>query len=132
MNSRIVGTWRLAKGAAAFDDGSPAPLPYGGEKAMGRLTLTADGRMMAVLCDGRATLPEGETREYSSYCGNYSFDGERLVTRVDATSDPVRLAGEQIRNVSFEGAYMVFRHTTRRADGRSTHRSLSWEKISDA
>jgi len=131
MSTSIIGTWRLAKGSATFDDGTRAPPPYGGEKPMGRLTLDADGRMMAVLCDGRPTLADGAAREYSSYCGNYTFDGKRLVTRVDATSDPGRLSGEQVRAVSFEDGYMVFRHTTRRADGRHVHREMSWEKISD-
>ena len=131
MSTSIVGTWRLAKGSAKFEDGTPAPPPYGGEKGMGRISLNAEGRMIAVLCDGRPTLPEGTTREYSSYCGNYTFDGTKLVTRVDATSDGTRLTGDQVRQVSFEGPYMVFRHTATRADGRKVHREMSWEKISD-
>ena len=127
----IIGTWRLAGGKATLDDGTPAPLPYGGEKGMGRVIFDADGRMMAVLCDGRRELPPGTAREYSSYCGNYTFDGKRLVTEVDATSDPGRLKGQQIREVAFEGKYMVFRHTVTRPDGRRVRREMSWEKISD-
>jgi len=128
----IIGTWKLVDGRATFEDGTPAPPPYGGEKAMGRVTFDGDGRMMAVLCDGRRELPKGETREYSSYCGNYTFDGNRLVTVVDCMSDSARLGGEQIREVSFEGDCMVFRHTVRRADGRRIRREMSWQKIADA
>ncbi|MDX2156449.1 MAG: lipocalin-like domain-containing protein [Hyphomicrobiaceae bacterium] len=131
MSSSIVGTWRLVKGNATFEDGTSAPPPYGGEKGMGRVTFDPDGRMMAVLCDGRRQLPSGMVREYSSYCGNYTFDGERLLTQVDATSDPGRLGGDQVREVAFEGHYMVFRHTVTRADGRRLRREMSWEKISD-
>lgn len=131
MSKSIVGTWRLAGGKATFEDGTPAPPPYGGERAMGRVIFDAGGRMMAVLCDGRTELPPGEPREYSSYCGNYTFDGTRLVTRVDATSDTGRLAGDQVRMVSFEGDHMVFRHTVGRADGRRIRREMSWMKISD-
>ena len=131
-SSSITGTWRLADGKATdVDDGTPAPPPYGGEKAMGRVTFNAAGRMMAVLCDGRRELPANATREYSSYCGNYTFDGRRLVTEVDATSDAGRLAGKQVREVAFEGRYMVFRHTVTRADGRRIRREMSWEKIAD-
>jgi len=36
---------------------------------------------MSVVCDGRKELPAGVSRDYSSYCGNYTYDGERLVTR---------------------------------------------------
>src|SRR3546814_8562170 len=76
---------------------------------MGIVTFTADGRMMAVLCDGRAELPaDWPGREYNSYCGNYRFDGETLVTTVDAASDPSRFA-PQIRRVSFDGERMVLR-----------------------
>lgn len=127
----IVGTWRLVRGTVISETGEPAPPPYGGEKGMGRVTFNVDGRMMAVLCDGRPSLPPGQSREYSSYCGNYTFDGRRLVTKVDAASDMVRLGGDQIRNVEFVGERMVFRHTVRRADGQSFRRELWWEKISD-
>ena len=89
----IVGTWKLLHATARDAAGAARPLPYGG-KALGRLTLTADGRMMSVVCDGRTELPAGVRREYSSYCGTYTYDGERLVTRVDAASDPTRIGSE--------------------------------------
>ena len=40
--------------------GNLLPAPYG-PQAMGRVVFNADGRMMAVLCDGRASLPPGMT-----------------------------------------------------------------------
>ena len=70
---------------------------------MGLVTFTSDGRMMSVLVDGRASLPEGTPRQYSSYCGNYTFDGSTLTTVVDANCDPVRFTAPQIRKVRFEG-----------------------------
>ena len=75
--------------------GAARPLPYGG-KALGRVTFTADGRMTSVVpaTDGRS-CPAGVSREYSSYRGNYTYDGERLVTRVDAASDPTRIGSDQ-------------------------------------
>src|SRR5438094_9780871 len=83
----IVGTWKLAAAVARDRNGNPLPAPYGG-KGMGRLTLNADGRMMAVTCDGRPELPAGTSRAYSSYCGNYSFDGSRPLTRAGARPGP--------------------------------------------
>jgi hypothetical protein len=47
---------------------------------------------------------QGVRREYSSYCGNYTYDGERLVTRVDAASDPTRIGSDQVRGVRFTSA----------------------------
>jgi starch phosphorylase len=30
------------------------------------------------VCDGRLELPAGVSREYSSYCGNYTYDGTQV------------------------------------------------------
>jgi len=57
----------------------------------------------AVLVDGRATLPDGTPRQYSSYCGNYTLDGRKLTTIVDANCDPVRFTAPQVRKVRFDG-----------------------------
>ena len=61
----IVGTWRMTGATAKDKDGRPLPEPYGG-RGMGRVAFTADGRMMAVTCDGRSSLPAGTERAYSS------------------------------------------------------------------
>ena len=127
----IVGTWALVRGTAVDLDGNQAPPPYGGAKAMGRVTFNADGRMMAVLCDGRPAMPAGVARLSVSYCGNYTFDGKRLVTRVDATSEPERMGTDQVRDVRFEGGLMVLRPPVREENGIPVQRELFWQKISD-
>lgn len=125
----IVGTWKLVAAASRDRDGKPLPVPYGG-KPMGRVAFTADGRMMAVTCDSRPELPPGQERAYSSYCGNYKFDGTRLVTRVDAASDPSRIGSDQVREVGFVGHRMVLRPPPRpAAGGGEEYRELTWERI---
>ena len=124
----IVGTWKLIAAAARDRSGNPLPVPYGG-KGMGRVMFDADGRMMAVTCDGRPELPAGTSRAYSSYCGNYTFDGARLVTRVDAASDPSRIGSDQVRGVRFEDGRMILTPPPRRAGEREEHRELTWERI---
>jgi len=121
----IVGTWRLVKAEAHDANGQPLPAPYGGQ-GMGRVMFTVEGRMMAVVCDGRPTLPEGSKRDYSSYCGNYTFDGTQLVTKVDAASDPSRIGSDQVRGVSFDGENMVLRPPPRPS---GEHRVLTWKRI---
>src|SRR3954453_21733057 len=101
----IIGTWRLIAAVARDAAGNALASPFG-PRAMGRVVFNAGGRMMAGLCDGRPSLPAGTTRDYSSYCGNYTFDGSRLVTRVDAASDPTRIGTDQVRAVRFEGERM--------------------------
>lgn len=126
----IVGTWKLVAAAARDRDGNILPDPYGG-KPLGRLMLGADGRMMAVTCDGRTDLPPGAKREYSSYVGTYNFDGARLVTRVDGASDPSRIGGDQVRGVRIEGGRMILVPPPRRIDSGEQFRELTWEKIAD-
>ncbi len=124
----IVGTWKLVAAAARDRNGNPLPAPYGGQ-GMGRVAFNAEGRMMAVTCDGRPELPSGTSRAYSSYCGNYTFDGVRLVTKVDAASDPARIGSDQIREVSFDGDHMILRPPPRQTDTGEEYRELTWERI---
>ena len=104
------------------------PEPYGG-KGLGRVMFNADGRMMAVTCDGRPDLPAGTERSYSSYIGSYTFDGERLVTRVDGASDPSRIGSDQVRGVRFEGERMVLSPPPRQSGSGEEYRELTWERI---
>ena len=130
--SAIVGVWRLKKTAATGDDGQPMHPPYG-EDPRGLLVFYADGRMMSVLCDSRKELPAGESvREYMSYCGNYTWDGKTLVTRVDASAEPARVGGEQTRFTSFENGLLVLTQKPRPWQGKTQHRVLVWEKIAEA
>jgi hypothetical protein len=50
--------WKLVHATAHDAAGAARLSPYGG-KALGRVTFTADGRMMSVVCDGRKELPAG-------------------------------------------------------------------------
>lgn len=125
----IVGTWKLVRATAKDASGAPLPEPYGG-KGIGRVVFTADGRMQAVVCDGRTELPPGVARDYSSYAGNYTFDGTKLATRVDAASDPNRVGGDQVRGVRFEGELVVLTPPPRDKGGAQEYRELTWQRIS--
>ena len=127
----VTGTWRLVRAVSRDGNGNELPAPYGGHP-MGRVVLSADGRMMAMTGDGRRELPAGEKREYSTYCGNYTFDGKQLITRVDAASDPARVGTDQVRDLRFEGILMVLRPPLRPYGGRPEQRELYWERIADA
>ena len=125
----LVGVWRLVATRAVDPDGHQVGVPFG-PRGMGLVTLTDDGRMMAVLVDGRATLPEGTPRQYSSYCGNYSFDGSTITTIVDANCDPARFTAPQLRKVRFEGERMVLTPPPADVNGVKVTRELTWERIS--
>jgi hypothetical protein len=127
----VIGVCRLAAASATDANGNKVDVPYG-PRGMGIVTLTADGRMMAVLCDGRPTLPAGARREYSSYCGNYTFDGSTLTTVVDANSDPARFTAPQVRKVRFDGDRMILVPPVVEVNGAKITRELAWERISTA
>jgi Lipocalin-like domain len=120
---RLYGTWRLIGSRAVDGDGQPIRDPWG-PVPMGRLVLDRSGRMMAVLCDGRTHLPDGESRLYSSYCGNFEVTGGVLTTVVDAASDPSRIGSVQERQVALAGGQLVLT-PPRRADGEL--REIVWE-----
>ena len=88
--------------------------------------------MMAMTGDGRLEVPAGQVREYNTYAGNYTFDGRRLVTKVDCCSNPAYRGTEQVRDVSYEGGLMVLRPPFRPYEGRpAEQRVLYWERISN-
>src|ERR1051326_2879210 len=124
----LVGTWRLVRAVSHDSKGDPLPAPYG-DHGMGRIAITADGRMMAVVCDGRPG--ESGKREYGGYCGNYTFDGKQLVTRVDGAADASRVGTDQVRGVRFENGLMVLRPPPRAYGRGIEQRELYWEKIAD-
>lgn len=129
--TNVIGTWRLLRAVASDGNGNELPVPYGGHP-MGRVVLSADGRMMAMTSDARREIPGGGKREYSTYCGNYTYDGKQLITRVDAASDPSRVGSEQVRDVRFEDGLMVLRPPLRSYGGAAAEqRELFWEKIAD-
>ena len=124
----LVGTWALLRGTC---DGTPRPEPYG-PKGMGRVSFSPDGHMVAVVCDCRVDMPAGIEREYNSYCGTYTFDGKRLTTKVFANSDPRRLSADQIRDIRFEGEFLVMRPPPTEEPGRiGDQREISWAKIAE-
>ena len=127
--NELTGTWRLVRAVSRDGDGKELPPPYDG-KGIGRIVFTSDGRMAVMMIDGRAEIPAGQTREYSGYCGKYTYDGTTLVTHVDTAPDPSRVGSQQPRGVRFEGALMVLRPPARVAGGATEHRELTWEKIS--
>ena len=125
----VVGVWKLVAAKTTDPSGKVVAVPYG-PRGMGIVSLTADGRMMAVLVDGRVSLPDGTPRQYSSYCGNYTFDGSTLTTTVDANSDPARFTIPQVRKVRFQGDLMILVPPPGTSNGVKLDRELTWEKIS--
>ena len=126
----IVGTWRLVRAVSRDGEGRERSPPYDGQ-GIGRIVFGADGRMAVMMVDGRKEIPAGEKREYSGYCGTYTYDGTQLVTHVDCAPDPSRIGSDQPRGVRFEDGLMILRPPPRQIGGTVEYRELTWEKLSD-
>ena len=123
---QLYGTWRLVSTSELDAEGRPLAAPYG-PNPMGRAVFGADGRMMAVICDARPSLPEGETREFVAYSGNYELRDGVVTTTVDAASWPEGLHTTQVRKAAFRDGLLVLNPPPLAAGGR---RELCWERCS--
>jgi hypothetical protein len=121
---QLVGTWRLVRSTARDAEGNALPDPYG-PRPMGRLVLAPDGRMIVALCDGRAAMPHGQERAYSSYCGQYRVESNQLITLVDGAAIAQRVGGQEVRSLEIRGEFLVL-IPARRADG--SQRELYWQR----
>lgn len=128
IDKRIVGVWKL-KSTKAVDDNGKALEPPLGPTPNGVTCFEPNGRMYAVICDGRSELPAGASRQFMSYIGTYTFDGTTLSTRVDASSDASRVGGDQTRTVRFENGGMTLAPPRRLYAGVMQHQELFWERV---
>ena len=124
--SDLIGVWRLVDARATDGNGNAMPPPYGGT-GLGVISFHPGGRMVAAIC--QAEVGADGKREYSSYCGRYSFDGKTLVTHVDATAEPSRMGSDQVREVTMQDGRMVLHPPPRPLNGQMQHRELFWEKV---
>ena len=124
----LVGVWQLVATRTRNDAGEPVAGPYG-PQPLGLVQFSAEGRMLAVLTDGRATLPDGLAREHLSYCGAWTVTGDTLTTRVDGATMPSWLGGEQVRLARWEDGLLVLTPPPRPSAAGMLHRELLWRRL---
>jgi len=124
----LDGIWRLVDSRAWDEDTKSWTAPYGAHP-MGQIAF-ANGRMLAVLCNGDAAADITGQRNYSSYGGPYTFDGATLETLVDVASDTSRIGSTQVRGVTMMGEkQMLLRPPPRLYGGTVQRRELVWELV---
>lgn len=99
--SPLDGIWRLVQARASDQHGQPLPPPYGLEP-LGMVQIQ-NGRMLAALCNGDASLASEQAREFVSYGGPCGFDGKRLSTDVELSARADWLGAPQVREAELEG-----------------------------
>jgi hypothetical protein len=95
---------------------------------MGIVVFDAE-RMFVIAADGRTSLPVGAPpRAFVAYCGNYEFDGTKLVTHADGASNPAMLR-DQVRHVEFESKNRMLVAPISGLVGQNAGLRLAWERI---
>lgn len=127
---KLDGIWRLMDSCAWTAEGEALAPPYGAHP-MGMI-LFSQGRMLATLCNGDQALPAEQRREFSSYGGRYSLDGDTLTVEVDIASDPSRVGGRQLRTVVLLSERQILLRPPQRqyVGGGAQRRELCWERVS--
>ncbi|NBO53801.1 MAG: hypothetical protein EBU84_04245 [Actinobacteria bacterium] len=123
----LEGVWILEQASAWDEAGKQLADPYG-SCPMGSIVFK-NGRMIASLCNGDTYTGMSGKREYSSYGGSYTFDGQKLDVSVDIASEPNRIGGNQIREVLIEGERLTLRPPLRAYGGSLQQRELVWRRV---
>lgn len=124
----LIGIWRLVESKAWDEAGNSLPPPYG-QCPIGQIVFTAEGRMLAALCNGDVDSGDEPGRGYSSYGGVYTLRGNTLTTDVDIASDTRRIGGQQIREAILDGDQLQLRPPLRAYNGTKQQRELLWKRI---
>lgn len=107
-NRSIAGRWRPCAFYIEDRAGGERRQPFGAPPT-GSLLITEDGYVSVILsaADRRPATTAAERdkafRSVYAYSGRYSFDGERFVTEVDASSLVEWIAARQEREFKFLG-----------------------------
>ena len=111
-DTKLHGCWRLVSFETELQESGARSQPWGTEPN-GRLIFGADGRMM-VLITANAREP-GNTdeklaalfRTAMAYTGRYRVDGDRFITKIDASWNEAWNGTEQERSFTLDGDTLV-------------------------
>lgn len=126
LDQTIHGVWRLMGTRALSESGNELPPPYGLEPR-GIVEFHANGRMICVLADGSDGLDP--SREYLSYTGAYSIDGNKLSTVVDGSSNPSIRGQAQVRQISLANGLLKLITPPVVIDKDVVRREFVWQKL---
>ena len=120
----IVGTWKLLHATARDSAGTAHPAvgarpPH----VYQRRTHDVCGVRWAEGAAGRSQL------RIQLLLRQLHLQRGKLVTRVDAASDPNRVGGDQVRAMRFEGERMLLIPPPRRTGEIEKHCEITWERI---
>lgn len=105
---KILGTWRVVSWETEWQATGEREQVYG-KNPTGYLIFTSEGRFMCVLTgEGRNAPKTDEDRaallkSVVAYTGMYRLDGDKWITKVDASWSPAWVGTEQERSFKIDG-----------------------------
>ncbi len=137
----LVGTWKLVSATDTTDKGEVKDAF--GSGAIGFLTYTADGRMMAIISHGGRkplTVPDyiaapAEERAaafatFTAYAGTYTLESGRVIHHVQVASLQNRVGTDQVRTVvKLQGDELILRTPPILRGGRMVTTELIWQRL---
>ena len=133
----LLGTWKLVSLVYEFRDGR-APVSLLGNNPIGYMVLSPAGRMAAVL-EGEGRKPAKTDEERSallrsliSYTGKYRIEGDRWITKVDASWNGAWNGTEQEREFRLEGDKLfvisMWQPNSTMPGNPEAHAIMQWER----
>ncbi|MGG5886069.1 lipocalin-like domain-containing protein [Falsiroseomonas sp. HC035] len=131
---RLVGSWSLVAYQLTYE--SEPPRDIFGSRPTGRIILTADGRMAAVIAAEGRTPATNDTERAAllqatiAYTGRYRLEGDRFVTRVDTAWNKTWEGTEQARDFRLDGdrLFIEARGTDPSRQGAPWVARLTWQR----
>jgi len=142
-NAAIVGTWKLVSATDTTDKGEVRDAF--GSGAVGFLTYTADGRMMAIISHGGrkplsvsdyGAAPAEERAAafgtFIAYAGTYTLETNSVIHHVQVASLQNLVGSDQVRTVvNLKGNHLTLRTPPFLYDSKMVIRELTWERVAE-
>ena len=137
----LIGTWRLLSWENRSVEDGQISYPLG-EDASGYIMYNPDGYMFVAIMspyrlkfaggDLLSGTPEEEAQAeetYVSYCGQYDFDGDKVVHHVELSLFPNWVGVDQERLVELKGNRVTLSTHPILMQGKQQTAHLIWERV---
>ena len=135
--AKLLGTWKLVAFEGEFKDTGERIYDWG-KNPKGYAIFTPEGRMTAIIEEEGRKAPKTDQdhatlhKSMIAYTGMYRVEGDKQITKVDVSWNPLWTGTEQVRFFKFEGDKLVISTgwgPSPRFPGRITRGHLIWERV---
>ena len=135
--TKLLGIWKLVAFEGEFQDTGERFYDWG-KNPKGYVIFTHEGRMMVIIeGEGRKAPKTDQDRatlhkSVIAYTGMYRVEGDKQITKVDVSWNPIWDGTEQVRFFKFEGDKLVILTAwgpSPRFAGRVTRGHMIWERV---